>query len=243
MNIDGGTDRRKGQDMTNTDYLYRAMQDFTNARAANRRVYMEQRQRLERYSGSEGHKTELDAAMKTRKEADAAARAKCAETVGSAIRLMQDANNRRGLTPPTPEMVQMLSVVNMMDKPPKATLDAVANSLGGNALALSALQDIAKRKYENDPSIPNYTARATKELGADVVSGAIRNLQKVCGEIMNSSGANRTRELTASRHTQLYGGSFDPDDLPQEEPYDSERDFYKRELSVDYDLFAKAVND
>lgn len=228
--------------MTNTDYLYRAMQEFTEARTEHRRVYMEQKRRLEAYKGSDGYRKDLDAAMKARKDADAAARAKCIETVNSAINMMQEANSKRGLTPPTPEMVQMLSVINMMEKPPKSTLDAVANSLDGNALALSALQDMAQKKYEHDPFIPNYAARATKELGADVVSGAIRNLHKVCGEIMNSSGASRVREGAAQMHMQHYGGSFDPDDLPQEEPYDSERDFYKRELSVDYDLFAKAVN-
>ena len=231
--------------MTHTDYLYRAMQDFTNARAENRRVYMERKRQLSAYQGSEGYKKELDEAMKKRRDADSVAREKCKKTVSDALDMMQRDCEKRAMTPPTTEMVNLLTVARMLDKPSKATLDAVANSLGGNALALAALNDIAHNAWKDEREsyyIPNYAARATNELTGEAVESAIRGLRRRCSEIMNSTGASRLRERTAKMNATHYGGEVDPDELPQEAPYDSERDFYKRELSVDYDLFAKAVN-
>lgn len=234
--------------MKNTEYLYNAMREFTDARRENRRIYLEKKQKLDAYKGSQGYDEDLKQAMEQRNKADAEAKAKCEKIVDSALNLMASVNGKRKLTAPTAEMVNILTVARMLKKPAKPTLDSIANSLGGNALALAALNDIARDAWKDDPNrlaqfTRNYTALATNELGAETAHLAIKDLGKRCADIMNGTGANRIREMSADHAKRIHGANYDPDDLPQEAPYTSERDFYQRELSADYDLFSAAVNE
>lgn len=235
--------------MTNTDYLYTAMREFTDIRQANRHVYLDKKHKLDAYKGSQGYDKDLAQAMQERKQADAEARKKCEEKVDAALNLMAAANSKRKLAAPTAEMVNILTVAKMLKHPTKPTLDAIANSLGGNALALAALSDIAKDAWKDDPNrlaqfTRNYAAQATAELGAEETHLAIKALGKRCADIMNGTGANRIREISADHAKRIHGANYDPDELPQEAPYTSERDFYQRELvSTDYDLFSAAVNE
>lgn len=235
--------------MTNTDRLYTAMRDFTNARRENREIYLRKKKQLESYKGSAGYEKDLDAAMKIRKDADEVARVACKKVVDEALAAMDKVNSSRGVTPPSDEMIRILTVARMIKKPSMKTLDAIANSLEGNALALSALTDIAREAWEDDPSVihhieftHNYRAMAAKGYDAEKTHDAIVSLGKTCGEIMRGSGAKRAAEIAAANHARMYGGKYDPDDLKQEEPYMTEREFYDRTISVDYDAFAKAVN-
>ena len=234
--------------MTNTDRVYTAMRDFTDARRANRTEFLQKQKKLEQYKGSPYYSDELKAARKAREDADAAARDICKKAVNEALQDMQRVNSKRGVTAPTDEQVRILKVLRMMKKPSKSTLDAAANSMSGNALALAALSEIAHEAYANEPAAldrltTNYNSRATKELGAESALQAIKELAKTCGEIMNGSGANRKAVMGKEFNARIHGLDYDPDSLPQEEPYKTERDFYNRELNVDYDLFKAAVNE
>ena len=235
--------------MTNTDRLYTAMRDFTNTRRENREEYLRKKKSLEAYKGSAGYEKDLNAARKVREDKDAAARAICKKDVDAALQAMQKANNKRGLAAPTEEHVRILQVAQMLKKPTKSTLDAIANSLGGNALALAALTDIAHEAWAGDANAlerytMNYNAQATEEMSTQSAEDAIRSLAKTCGQIMNGSGANRVAEMGKAHNERIYGAHYDPDDLPQEKPYMTESDFYSRELAgANYSLFAKAVND
>lgn len=235
--------------MTNSDRLYTAMRDFTNTRRENREIYLRKKRQLESYKGSEGYQKDLDAAMKIRKDADEAARIACKKVVDEALAAMDKVNSSRGVTPPSDEMIRILTVARMIKKPSMKTLDAIANSLEGNALALAALTDIGREAWKDDPAVihhiefaHNYGTMAAKGYDAEKVHNAIVHLGKACGEIMRGSGAKRAAELAASAHARQFGGKYDPDDLKQEEPYMTEREFYDRTIGVDYDAFTKAVN-
>lgn len=233
--------------MTNTDRLYTAMRDFTDKRRENREIFLRKKKSLEGYKGSAGYQKDLDAAMKIRKDADEVARKECQRIVDETLADMVKKNGSRTVAVPTDEHIRLLTVAKMMKKPSKEALDNIANSLEGNALALAALNDIAREAWNNDDKVvrdflPNYETKATSELSAGYVNDTIRGLGRTCSEIMKSSGISRVRELGLKHNATMYGAKYDPDDYPLEEPYTSERDFYKRESGVDYDLFAKAVN-
>lgn len=240
--------------MTNTDYLYTAMRDFRNIQIQNRETYLKKKQNLDRYKGSAGYGDDLAKIRKERKDADAAASAACLEKVNTALKCMTEVNSKRGATAPTEEHLRLLTAASMMKKPDKLMLDSIANSLDGNAVALALLDDIAKaawhdpEKVKTDPAYRlesythNYRAMATKEISVPDAHAAIKELADRCGKIMRGTGANHVREMAAERNKRMYGMEYDPDDLPQEAPYETERDFYNRELSVSYDLFAAAVN-
>lgn len=240
--------------MTNTDYLYTAMRDFRNIQIQNRETYLKKKQNLDRYKGSAGYGDDLAKIRKEREEANAAARAACKEKVDTALKCMVAVNSKRGATAPTEEHLRLLTAASMMKKPDKLMLDSIANSLDGNAIALAVLDDIAKaawhdpEKVKTDPAYRldsythNYKSMATKEMSVPDAQAAIKALAERCRKIMNGTGANHIREFAAERNKRMYGTDYDPDDMPQEKPYETEKDFYDRELSVSYDLFAAAVN-
>lgn len=234
--------------MKNTEYLYSAMNAFRKEQIHNREVYLQKKRNLDRYAGSDGYAEDLKRIQKERDDANAAARATYKEKVDNAIGCMREANNKRCCTPPTEEQLRLLTAAKMLQKPSKAMLDSIANSLNGNAIGLAVLDDIAKAAWKNEPSLldrytRNYSAMATSEMSVDAANDAIKSLANTCNEIMNGSGANRIREMGASRNKRMYGMDYDADDLPQEPEYASERDFYNRELKwSDYALFAAAVN-
>ena len=233
--------------MKNTDLLYTAMRDFTNTRRENRETFLRTKRSLEDYKGSKKYDEDLAKAMKVRTDADAVAREACNRIVKEAIDAMYKKNNSRSVTPPTDEQIRILTVAKMIQKPTKPMLDSIARSLEGNSLALTALYNIAHEAWKDDPNIlerfvTRYDTMATKELSVDDVNSIIKELYKSCGEIMNGTGANRVREMGAARSSKIFGGTYDPDDLPQEEPYLTGQDFYSKTIGGNFDLFSAAVN-
>lgn len=234
--------------MSRTFELYDAMNDFRKTQILNRKNYLAMKNSLDRYSGSAGYADDLKNLQEERNRANDAARAACKAKIEPIFNNMREANAKRRISAPSEEAVRILTVVKMLKKPSKVFMDSVANSLEGNALALAALDTIMHDAWKDELNIanrvtPNYsTGRAAKELDPQVVAEAINNLQHTCNKILDSSGANRIREIGADRNKRIHGGQYDPDDLPQEEEYISEEDFFKRECSVDYALFAAAVN-
>lgn len=240
---------RKGMiKMSRTFELYDAMNDFRKAQILNRKNYLAMKNSLDRYSGSAGYADDLRKIQEEREKANASARAACKAKIDPIFKAMHEANAKRGITAPSEESVRILTVVKMMKKPSKTFMDCVANSLGGNSLALVALDQIVRDAWKDDPDIserwtPTYsTGRAAKELDPQAAAEAINGLQRTCNDILSSSGANRVREKAADRNSRVHGGRFDPDALPQEPEYMTEKDFYERECSADYSLFAAAVN-
>lgn len=240
--------------MTNTDRLYTAIRDFTNARSVNRETYLSKKKRLESYRGSDGYKKELDEEMKKRKKADAEARDVCRKIVNETLADMKKANGKRGVVPPSDEHIRLLTVAQMMKKPSISTLESIAASLGGNAVALAALSDIAREAWKDDPDhapvrlAVGFGRYATDSYEAREAENMIDTLAKVCGQIMDGHGVTRSAELAAKHNATINGVNVDWDDLPQDAPYTVEREFYERSMSgrvdgFDYSLFAKAVND
>ncbi len=230
--------------MDNAYYLYEAMAEFRRCQIANRAKYLEKKKSLDKYTGSVGYADDLKKIQEERNQANAAARAACKAKIEPIFNNMREANAKREITAPSEEAIRILTAVKMLPQPSRSLADCVANSLGGNALALACLDQIMRDAWKDDyVSVPSYsTGRAAKELDPQIVAETINGLQRTCNEILDGTGANRIREMGADRNKRVHGGQYDPDELPQEPEYASEADFYKREGHVDYSLFAAAVN-
>ncbi len=234
--------------MSRTFDVYDAMCDFRKAQIASREIFLQKKKSLERYIGSPAYDEDLKKIREEREKANAAARAKCKARIEPIFQAMHEHNAKRRVSVPSDEDMRLLAAVKMLEKPGKILLDSVANTLNGNALSLAILDDIARSAWRNEKSLmerwtPNYSSRATNELTVPAAAEAINNLQRNCNSILSGSGANRVREMGADRNHRMYGGEYDPDELPQETEYTTEQDFYKREGSANYALFAAAVNE
>lgn len=230
--------------MSRTFDLYDAMNEFRRAQIANRETYMQKKKRLEAYKGSAGYAEDMKKIREERDKANAAARAACRAKIDPLFKSMHEANAKRKIEAPSEEHIRILTVASMLVKPSKSLMGCIANSLDGNSLSLAALDSICGKAWDLPATgAPIYsTGRAAKELNPQAAADAINSLQRTCNEILEGSGANRIREMSADRNMRVHGGQFDPDDLPQEPEYVSERDFYQREGCADYALFAASVN-
>lgn len=234
--------------MSRTFDLYDAMFDFRKAQITSREIFLQKKKNLERYAGSPAYDEDLKKIREEREKANAEARAKCKARIEPIFQAMHEHNAKRRVSVPSEEDMRLLAAVKMLEKPGKILLDSVANTLNGNALSLAILDDIARAAWGNEKSLmkrwtQNYSSRATNELTVPAAAEAINNLQRNCYSILSGSGANRVREMGAERNHRLHGGEYDPDELPQEPEYTTEQDFYKREGSANYALFAAAVNE
>ena len=223
----------------------------------NRSTYLAKKKSLEKYSGSEGFAADLKKIQDEREKANAAARAACKARIDPIFKAMHEANAKRKIEAPSDEEIRILTAVSMMDKPSKTYMDFVANSLT-SSLSLYVLDDLIRKAWRDEPRdkrwTPNYSADRTKtELEPHIVVEAIKNLQRTCYSILEGSGASRFREMSAETAKKRHGSEYDPDLLPQEPEYTSQKDFYDRELSayispngnmisIPLDLFRSAVN-
>ena len=226
--------------MTNTEYLYNAMKRFTDARAAAREAYLQTMKKYESAKGSPFYTEQKDKAMKVRNDAVEAAKAECVKTVNSALNLMRNTSGKRPMRAPTEEQLRILQLLKMRKTVTPHELEAAANAMDGNGSALAVLNEIA---HEQNHTPRNYTAMATDGLPAAAADDAINNLSKACTGIL-ASGVNHAARLAAEHNARINGVKVDPDDLPQEQPYQGEKDFYSRAMPwTPYEVFAKAVND
>ena len=226
--------------MTNTEYLYNAMKRFTDARTAARETYLQTMKKYETAKGSPYYTEQKDKAMKVRNDAVEAAKAECVNTVNNALSLMRKTSGARPMKAPTEEQLRILQMLKMRKTVTPNELQAAANAMDGNGAALAVLNEIA---HEQNHTPRNYTAMSTDGLPTAAADEAIKNLQQACTGILES-GVRRAARIAAEHNARINGVKVEPDDLPQEEPYSSERDFYERAMPwTPFDVFAKAVNE
>lgn len=239
------------------DYVYNlfdALRSFDNRRRNNRRIYDEYVKSQERFKGSEGYRKDVSDAAARRKADDDEARAAAAKTINDCLQKMRKNASQLAIDAPTTEMVNILQVLNMKtvaNRPSKQLLDMVAQSMNGNYLALSALDDIADRFYpktgvKDKPAEErfhtNYSAMATG-MNADKANRILDRITAGAREILSSPVESFTF-YEAKAIQAKYGKDYSVDDLPQRDPLTDERSFYGNFVPADqYDDFMKAVKD
>ena len=71
---------------------------------------------------------------------------------------------------------------------------------------------------------------------------AIEQLGEACYSIIdNTTGASSVRLLAAEQHRRVHGGTYDPDEFPQEKGFEDEIDFYNQ-MNIPLSAFSAAVD-
>ncbi|MBR3505327.1 MAG: hypothetical protein IKO07_13945 [Clostridia bacterium] len=225
--------------MKRTEILYSAMKDFTDARIAARAEYFAKMKPIETAKGSKYYNDARKEAEKARRATVDEARAKAADTVDVMIASMRKANSVRAMAAPTEEQLRILQALKMREKVTLNELDAAANAMCGNGAGLAVVEEIAQN---SGVAHPNYNALATAGLSIAEGERVINNLLEACKRVLNGTGATRAAELNRLRQADIHNEHINPDDLPQEPPYESVSDFYARNISTPYDIFSQAVD-
>lgn len=235
----------------NTNDLFTALKSFDTRRRNNRNIYLEYVESQERYKGSKAYEENIAAAAAKRKADDDEARTAAATVINECLQKMQAKAGQLALEAPTAEMVNILQVLNMRsmeNKPSRVMLDMAAQSMGSNLLALSTLDSIADKFYPKtdvhgkpeERFHKNYSAMATG-INPEQISNIFRNITEAVKEILDSP-VNSVFIDHARQRERAYGNKFDIDSLPQRKELD-EREFYQGIIPADlYSEFMKAVN-
>ena len=235
----------------NTNDLFTALKSFDNRRRNNRNIYLEYVESQERYKGSKAYDENIAAAAAKRKADDDEARKAAEETISDCLRKMQENAGHIALEAPTADMVAILQTLSMRskeNKPSRVMLDMAAQSMNGNMLALTTLDDIADKFYPKtdihgkpeERFHANYSAMATG-INPVQISNILRSIGVAVKEILDSP-VNSVFIDHARQRERAYGNKFDIDALPQRKELD-EREFYQGIIPADlYSEFMKAVN-
>ena len=230
--------------------LFDALRTFDNLRRQNRQDYLNFIKAHERFKGSEGYNKDKAAAAQKRQQADDAARKAAAEKIDACIKQMRENIGKMALAAPTAEMVNILQILNMKTSMTKGELDAAAQAMNGNSLALSALNDIADKHFPKTDvkGLPldkryhtNYMQYA-QGLGGDLAGRYLDSIIHECKEILKSPVKSHIVENARIQQSR-YGTAYDIDDLPQRGELVSERGFFGDIVpETDYAQFMQAAN-
>ena len=129
----------------NSDLFYSRAAEYQSKRKDIIDTYESTLAKLEKAKGSQLYTEETEKAAQTR---DAAIQA-LKEEYGGYFRIsldaMSEANGKRGVTPPTADQLSILQALKMRDSVTQRELDRAANSCKDNALAISVINEIAKK--------------------------------------------------------------------------------------------------
>ena len=218
--------------------LFDAISAFDRVRRQNRDEYLNTLKSISRYQNSAGYDRDKETAEKKRRTADETAKKEAVRKINDCLKRMRENASHVPLEAPTPEMVSILQVLSMREKPTRQDFDRACESMKGNSLALSALNDIASKHYTVHP---NYMTHC-KDLSAEATESLIKSLGKYCGEIL-ASPVKHSALMGAQMNRNLHGTPYNEDDLPQRGEIVSERAFYGDVVSDSmYDSFMKVVN-
>ena len=224
--------------------LFSALKDFDDFRREQRTEYLNFKKEHKKYIGSSGYDSEMKAAAEKRKLAVEAARKAAGKKVDECLKTMRDNIGKVAFIAPSPDQVAILQILSLKQRVSKTELDRAAQSMNGNSLALSALNDIADRHYfvgsDEGQSHTDYNLFAD-----DLTEAAMRNhinsIVAACRNIFETSA--KRAAYSGAKMQKAKGINIDIDNLPQREPLISERDFYGSIVAEKYyDSFMKAVN-
>lgn len=226
--------------MSNTTRLYRAVAAFIQAREEAREEYLLMGRRYAAAKGSQMYVDEMSKARKKREETVSGAQVIARQEIRETINAMAEKADKIKMQPPTEEQLRILQLLSLKERPTTAELEGAANAMDGNAAALSLVDELAKKS--GIVHVPFTSRLSVKAYDPLTARQAIQRLGNACYSIVdNTTGANSTALLCAENHQRLYGGSFDPDELPQEKAFEDESDFYNQ-LNIPLSAFSVAVD-
>ena len=226
--------------MSNTTSLYRTVAAFMQARSEAIEEYQLMTRRYASAKGSQMYTDEMDKARKKRDKTISDAQLIAKQEIRETLKAMAEKADRIKMQPPTEEQLRILQLLKMKEKLTEAECSSAANAMDGNAAALALLDEMATKS--GVVHVPFVRTLAVKTYSPGTARQTIKELGEACYSIINNTyGASRSALLAKEWHTRKYGGTFDPFELPQEEPFKNEDDFYER-MSIPLSAFSAAVD-
>ena len=201
--------------MTNTDLMFTYVKEYQDKRFIISETYNKAVEAVESAKGSKYYDEHMEQALKEKNASMAKLRGDYATKFDNLLASMQEANNRRTMTAPTQEQLNILQLLDSRENVSKDELDRVYNTMSDCDLAISKLNEIAKKNEH----LHRYSLS-----GVMGITEADAELQNLADEIRDFMDYETTRgsRLADKFHQSRYGGSVSV----QRRRYTNKSDFF-----------------
>ena len=224
----------------NTTNLYRTIAAFMTARSEAIEEYRLMTRRYEAAKGSKLYSDKMDEARKKRDKTISDAQFIAKQEIRETLKAMAEKADKIALQAPTAEQIRLLQLLKMKDRLTEAECTGAANAMNGNAACLALVDELARKSGVLHTSYVN--SLAVKTYSPETARMTIKALGESCFDIVNNTtGASKPALLAKQWHQNVHGSTFDPYELPQEEPFKDESDFYEQ-MNIPLSAFSSAVD-
>ncbi len=224
----------------NTTNLYRTVADFMTARSEAIEEYRLMTRRYEAARGSKLYDDKMAEARKKRDKTISDAQFIAKQEIRETLLAMAEKADKIALQAPTAEQIRLLQLLKMKDRLTEAECTGAANAMNGNAACLALVDELARKSGVLHTSYVN--SLAVKTYSPETARMTIKALGESCFDIVNNTtGASKPALLAKQWHQNVHGSTFDPYELPQEEAFADEDDFYSQ-MNIPLSAFSAAVD-
>jgi hypothetical protein len=183
----------------NSDLFYNRAKEYQSKRKEVMDTYESTLAKLEKAKGSHLYTEETEKAAKTRDAALQSLQREYNEYFRISLDAMADANNKRGIAALTADQLSILQALKMRDNVSQKELDRAANSCKDNALAISVINEIAKK---NGFMRGYHTENG--EMSVEDADKVINNLKAALPDFM-AHDTSKAARIVAEHNARLYG--------------------------------------
>lgn len=184
-----------------SDLFYSRAKEYQSKRKDIMDTYESTLAKLEKAKGSQLYTEETEKAAKTRDAALQALQSEYREYFRISLDAMADANGKRGIAAPTAEQLSILQALKMRDTVSQKELDRAANSCKDNALAISVINEIAKK----NGFIRGYHTESG-EMSVEDADKVINDLKAALPDFM-AHDTSRAARIVAEHNARMYGAT------------------------------------
>ena len=129
--------------MTTTELFFKKAERYQNERAKLTEEHEKKLKSIERYKGSQGYTDEFEKAKEEYKKALKKLQNEYQSSFDLVLDTMSDKIATRKVEAPTSEQINILNALKLSEKLTPEMLDRAAESMNGNPLGISIVQDLA----------------------------------------------------------------------------------------------------
>ena len=227
--------------MSNTDNFYSMAANFQNKRKEITDAYEQRMKAIENTKGSRYYTEEAQKAEETRETGLKALRTEYGEKFNSSLRLMQEANAKRGTVAPTEEELRIVQALKMRESVTESELTTIANALKNSPLCLSIVQETAAK----NGILRNYKVFYDgKDMPIEYAETVIKTLANGLRDFIQADTRKAAR-MAQERQERLYGNTQDARPLPKRALFANKKECFRELAGIDGDelnAFCAAVD-
>lgn len=218
----------------NSELFYAKARDFQDERARLTSSYERQLKSLERFAGSAGYDEDVEKLTATHEAALKALREKYRPELQSILAAMLDAVDRRTVTAPTAEQLNLLTALQMQKKPSLDMLQRAAETVKDNPVALAVVSDIARQH-----GYPQSFRSLCPEMGSDEAASLIQGMQTgVLDDFLNHDTTRLSRTVRDFYNNE-YGGRGEPTPLKKRPLFENRESCFHEMWGFDSDTLQR----